>query len=60
MAKVNSKRQVPLTAGQRAELGVKPGDMLDSQIINGMLVLQKKPKVALSHLYRRNLRIMFL
>ena len=42
MAKINSKRQITLPAKQCNEAGIKPGDEVESVIVDGWLVIRKK------------------
>ena len=46
MSKLSSKRQITLPAEQCRELGIEPGDELNSFIANGQLTLVKKRKGA--------------
>lgn len=42
MATVNSKRQITLPAEQCKEAGIKPGDEVETEIVDGWLVIRKK------------------
>ena len=46
MPKLSSKRQITLPAGQCDELGIQPGDEIESFIADGQLTLIKKCKGA--------------
>lgn len=42
MAKINSKRQITLPTKQCDEAGIKPGDDVETMIVDGWLVIRKK------------------
>ncbi len=42
MPKLSSKRQITIPAGQCDELGIQPGDEIDSFIADGHITLIKK------------------
>ena len=46
MPKLSAKRQITIPAGQCEELGIQPGDEIDSFIVDGRITLIKKHKGA--------------
>lgn len=46
MAKVSAKRQITLPVNQCDELGIQPGDEVESFVANGQITIIKKRKGA--------------
>lgn len=46
MPKLSAKRQITIPAGQCDELGIQPGDEIESFIVDGRITLIKKHKGA--------------
>ncbi|WP_422135386.1 AbrB/MazE/SpoVT family DNA-binding domain-containing protein [Endozoicomonas sp. ALD040] len=46
MPKLSAKRQITIPAGQCEELGIQPGDEIDSFIVDGRITLIKRHKGA--------------
>ena len=52
MPKVSAKRQITLPVSQCDELGIKPGDQVESFVANGQITLIKKRKGAANGLLK--------
>ena len=50
MPKVSSKRQITLPASQCDQLGIKPGDYVETFIVDGRLTIVKKVEGAAQNL----------
>ncbi len=53
MPKVSRKRQITLPASQCDELGIKPGDEIETFVVDGRLTIVKKVEGSAQNLLRQ-------